>query len=58
MTYLAIAAGVFLASVSFVLGFVVGAKFMGFYFKERGLLAEGPKQAVVSPKNPGSGGGK
>lgn len=58
MTYLAVAAGVFLASVSFVLGFVVGAKFMGFYFKERGLLIEEPKQVVVSTKNPGSGGRK
>lgn len=58
MTYLAIAAIIFVASVSFILGFVVGAKFMGFYFKERGLLIEGPKQAVVSPKNHGSGGGK
>ena len=63
MTYLAIAAVVFVASVAFVLGFIVGSKFTKVYLKENGLLLEAPKSKACGEgcdcsKNPGSGGGK
>ena len=47
MTYLAVSAVVFVASVAFVLGFIVGSKFTKVYLKEKRASPGGAETEVL-----------